>query len=391
MLEITRSIGLVEFSGNPVMLGVRSYDYDHPFYTIFLRISFIFPVNAPTSKPIFELSASVDKDGFTSFDLSPILKQWVNAKLLWPISSSNIAWKDTDACIKFWFELRDGYGVPFSKNQIAFDTPSHAPFLAIPGGLPDHVLEDIERNNSNAFAWLSSNDIILTSQPNLKRSMEGQPEIFRFFNSSSSDRGAKLIISQTDFDGNVSSLTAWSGTLDALSMYSFNVTPNAAFVLSPSTCQWEAFLVDSSDNPISESLSWRRLDLPPSNPRTIIFQNSLGGFDSILSVGARDITHEGETLGSFVAHSSSVRRWLEPRQERRKSTSVYRGSLGFFTNAELKWLREFFASERKWLVDEEGKLQPLRLRQDSFPGETDDPPGRIDIEAEIGAPQSFFF
>ena len=74
-------------------------------------------------------------------------------------------------------------------------------------------------------------------------------------------------------------------------------------------------------------------------------RNSLAGFDTIVATGSRTITAEGSTQTGYVAQQSAVRKWLQPMQTRRTSKNVYKGSLGYFNNDELAWLREFFNSE----------------------------------------------
>lgn len=526
MISVTRDIGLVSFTGNPIMLGVKSYNHvdgsnvPRPFYTIFCQIFLADP--ALNGDPYDTLSIVPDANGDGQFDLSTVLKGLCKPILPWPITAETQAVLDTNARVQFWYRLADGYGVPFAVQTP--QSPSNACY-AIPGGLSDEILEQIDDADSNAYAFLVANQIAFTSQPARKRTTANQPEIFRFFNPSPQTiEVAQLTVKQTDFDGDTHESIIWSGMLAPLMPYTFNVTPGVSFALVQDCARWEVFirggdiesLVTAHDVPfsqgsttpdwtltitgavtrsnfpltnpyyfgannetqpaslrmvfavdgtkhykvtferkysgdygvmfnvgdldteiealpdwalaevytsgtkmndfgiyitipagvgffmrnlkieevvyedLSETLSYALTEDHPTNPRCFIFQNSLGGFDTLLSVGKRTITSEGEASSGYIAKSSTVRNWLEPLQERRASKNVYRGALGYFTNAELNWLREMFLSEEKYLVNG-SRLEHVTLRQNEFPSDTDEPPGQIEIEAVIGSPLSFFF
>lgn len=393
MISITRDIGLVSFTGNPIMLGVQSYNHEdgsgnpRPFYTIFCEIFTSNPSGG--GDPYDVLSINPDANGVGQFDLAPVLKDLTKPTLPWPIEAETQAVKDTNATVSFWYRLRDGYGVPFVQQAVVH-TSSQC--YAIPGGLADSILEDIEDGTSNCYAFISSNKIFLTSIPEKKRTYPTQIELLRFFNYLSSGTGThSLKLKQYMWDGTNSTTTVWSGSLDFLSLYSFNVTPSH-LEISANAVWWEVWVEFSGADPviISEKVSYRKNEEHPTNPRLFVMQNSLGGFDTLVAVGNRTLTSEGEAASGYVAKTSAVRKWLEPLQERRVTKSIYKGSLGYFTSDELNWLREFFMSPEKYLYDA-GKLELIMLRQSDFPSDTDEPPGKIEIEAVLGSPFMFFF
>lgn len=393
MISITRDIGLVSFTGNPIMLGVQSYNHEdgsgnpRPFYTIFCEI---FTSNSSGGgDPYDVLSINPDANGVGQFDLAPVLKDLTKPTLPWPIEAETQAVKDTNATVLFWYRLRDGYGVPFVQQAVGHTSSA---YRAIPGGLSDEILEQIEDDTSNCYAFITSNKIFLTSIPEKKRTYPTQIELLRFFNYLSSRTGThSLKLKQYMWDGTNSTTTVWSGLLDFLSLYSFNVTPSH-LEISANAVWWEVWVEFSDPNPviISEVVSYRKNEEHPTNPRLFVMQNSLGGFDTLVAVGNRTITSEGEAASGYIAKTSAVRKWLEPLQERRVTKSIYKGSLGYFTSDELNWLREFFMSPEKYLYDA-GKLERIMLRQSDFPADTDDPPGKIEIEAVLGSPFMFFF
>jgi len=389
MISITRDIGLVSFSGNPILLGVQSFNYldgeSNPrlFYNMFCDIFLEDPEE--DGEPIETISIQPDSNGLGQFDLSGTLEKYTKPTLPFPIDELTQAVKDADAVVKFWITLYDGYGIPFVKQE-----PYHTsdPYYAIAGGLSDDVLIDIEENTSNGYAFMVDNKFFLTSQPDNKKTFNNQIELLRFFNSSESQITINLKVKEYLIDDSTDEQTLWSGNLDALSLYTFNVSPGIVFSLNEKTYKWEIWLANIEE--VSNVMSYVKSDILTGNPRQFFMQNSLGGFDSVISTGKRILTTEGETQGGYIAKTGSVRKWLEPIQERRFSKNIYRGSLGYFTNNELDWLKEFFISESKFIV-QDGKLLEVTLRQNEFPGATDDPPGSIDIEAVIGSPFMFFF
>lgn len=395
MISITRDIGLVSFTGNPIMLGVQSYNHEdgsgnpRPFYTIFCEI---FTANPSAGgDPYDVISIQPDADGVGQIDLAPVLKDLTKPTLPWPIDAETQAVKDASATVSFWYRLRDGYGVPFTQQAVVH-TSSQC--YAIPGGLTDSVLQDIEDGTSNCYAFISANKIFLTSIPEKKRTYPTQVELLRFFNYLTEGTGTySLKLKQYMWDGSssITPITLWSGSLDFLSLYTFNVTPSHIGI-SDNAVWWEIWLEFSGADPaiISEVMTYSRNEEIPTNARLFVMQNSLGGFDTLVAVGKRTITTEGEAQSGYIAKTSSVRKWLQPLQERRVSKNIYSGSLGYFTNAELNWLREFFNSPEKYLY-EAGKLETVMLRNNDFPADTDEPPGSIEIEAVLGSPFAFFF
>lgn len=400
MISITRDIGLVSFTGNPIMLGVQSYNHEdgsgnpRPFYTIFCEIFLENPSGG--GDPYEVLSIQPDANGVGQIDLAPVLKDITKPTLPWPVEAETQAVKDANATVSFWYRLRDGYGVPFVQQDVVHTSSA---YRAIPGGLSDEILEQIEDDTSNCYAFISANKIFLTSIPEKKRTYPTQVELLRFFNYKQvvyQQDEFHLIVRQHLWNGAYSDSVKWSGTLDALSLYTFNVTPNHLNI-SENAVWWEVYLLKTDElmpeedpEVVSEKVSYRKNDEHPTNPRLLVMQNSLGGFDTLVAVGNRTITSEGEAASGYIAKTSAVRKWLEPLQERRVSKSIYKGSLGYFTSDELNWLREFFLSPEKYLYDA-GKLERIMLRQSDFPADTDEPPGKIEIEAVLGSPFMFFF
>lgn len=393
MISISRHIGKVSFTGNPIMLGIQTWDHldsssnPRPFYTLFCEIF----LEAPSSggAPYETLSINPDSEGKGIFDLAPVLKDLTKPTIAWPAQTPAQAVKDTDARVAFWVRIRDGYGTPFVLKDVQISTVN--PYYAIPGGLTDEVLKGIEDGTSNCEAFLSSNKIFFTSIPAKKRVYPTQTELLRFFNWIATASGANvytLKVKQYLWDGTSTTATPWTGTLDILSIYTFNVTPSLLSI-SDNAVWWEVW-IEKDGTTISEKISYSKNEEKPTNPRLFVMRNSLAGFDTIVATGSRTITAEGSAQTGYVAQQSTVRKWLQPMQTRRTSKNVYKGSLGYFNNDELAWLREFFNSEEKYLF-EKGKLEHVMLRNDDFPAETDEPPGKIEIEAVLGSPFTFFF
>lgn len=393
MIDIIRDIGLVSFTGNPMMLHVESLNHldsnnnPRPFYTMFCEVFLQDPRNDST---IYEtLSITPDQQGRGVFDLAPILKDLTKTEVPWPTSSIGQGAIQREEQIEFFFCLRDGYGTPFSLKDRVYVSER---YYARPGGFTDSILEEIEKGGSNCYEFLKANKIFLTSIPNKKKTYPSQTELLKFYNTLDYYGPAeyfRLRIKEHLWDGTSKSTRGvYYQSINRLSSCTFDVTPNK-LDLDPNTVWWEMW-VTLGDSVVSETVSYSRNETKPTNARQFLFRNSLGGYDTVVATGSRTITTEGTTQQGFIAKQSAVRKWLVPTQTRRKSTNVYRGILGYFDNEELNWLKELFNSEEKYLV-ENNKLEPITIRTVEWPSNVDEGPGKIEIEAEIGSPFSFFF
>jgi hypothetical protein len=525
MISITRNLGTVIFVGNPLVIPIQTDNHlsggvARPFYTVFCEIFLSNP--ALGGSPVFVDSIQVNASGKGIFDVAAILRQYAKPSLPWPVTPETQAVVDVNASVPFWLRFSDGYGLPFVKQSPVLTTDV---LYAIPGGLSDSIMEQIEAADSNPTAFLQDNKIFLTSQPQGKRSKNLQPELLRFLNLNANPLFKfYLVVKQTNFSGKTFFTVLWEGYLPYCSLITFNVTPGLVFNLVNNVVEWEVFLrgeaidtfeevynyplqtnspepnwtiendslaltgfpltVDyfgltsygdaglakilfapldpgrdyrvsfekrsnisgtslmflggydmfefevtsewtSSDaiingnllntlglwvsvqandwvrlrniviedvvyNVYSETATYKPLELPTTNQRCFFFQNSLGGFDTLLSVGSRTLNSEGDAVSGYVAQSSDSRKWIEPITERRTTRSVYKGSLGYFSSEELNWLLEFFMSEKK-LLEIDGKLEVVGLRSNEMLRDTDTPPGKVEIEAVLGSPLLFFF
>ena len=389
-LTVTRNLPLVSPSGNPMVVKVNTtnqYDIEsnpRPFYSLFIDI--ISEMGSPFTT-IHTDNIQPDNDGNAMFDISEIIKNQVTPSLPWPLDENSQAVKDEEAVFKFHFKIYEGYGLPFETYAPVITSDS---LYAIPGGLSFDLLTEIENADSNQYSFLMANQLFLTNQPRNKRSSSKQTETLRWFNYQIEAVPAKLFVKQFSFNTEESTITElWSGTLDELSLYDFNITPDIAFSLADNTDKWEVYLTDDTLSVISEVMSYRLPDLPYKNNRVLMFQNSLGGFDSVLATGDFHSKLEREENISFQPLNTAIRKALIPTQERPKALNIFSGSIGYFSESELSWLSDLFLSEKRYMIQDD-KLSNIVLRQNEQAVGSDSSPTNIEIEAILGVADFFF-
>ncbi|MDD2279472.1 MAG: hypothetical protein PHS05_10470 [Bacteroidales bacterium] len=527
MITVTRDIGLASMVGNPIMLWVNTNNHTtggspRPFYTLFLELFLEDP--SLGGDPYDTLSIQPDDDGNGYFDLAPLLSPLVKPTLPWQMPGNFEPQKDANAVVSFWVRLRDGYGIPFVVRSVEYTSEE---YVAIPGGFDDAVLQGIENAESDGYSFISDHGLLLTSQPRCKRTALGAVEYLRYFNPSKTAENVKLMLREHKLDGSNSDTELWDGSLDALSLYSFNVSPEL-LNLNAQTVKWDIWLeLESEDNydeihyaalntgdsePIwwdlshrnmsaitwpliyneirtytqpgmhgefkllvpnsgptknfrvtfkakaegleqfyvyvgssgnyfalngtyktiqtvitglqlstygilanvpeknyiyfddlkieeevttyaaTEVVSFNHTDQPLPSIRNIIFQNSLGGYDTILANGMLTRIVVGSGVVGQIAKTGSLRKWEEPLQERKRGLKKLQGTLGYYTNDELNWLIDFFLSEERYLIDDDGStLLKLVSLNSEVPEHVEEPPAEFAIEAELGTVFTRYF
>ncbi len=411
MISVTRNIPLVSFSGNPMVIRVNTTNHvnsgdPRPNYILLLSIYDEDP-DIGNPDPIHTDSIQVDNDGNGYFDISEIINPLLSPTFPWPLPVSPVVTKDTGATFEFWYTIREGYGEDFEIQPPEITSDKH---YAIPGGLSDQLLSKIEDASSDQYTFLLANKLFLTNQPRSKRVTPDQPQITRFFNGPDELTDAKVIVTQHDFfTGNLSNTYIWEGTLEPFTLYNINISPGQAFTLNQNTDAWSVcvandtydlllsednFLITDEDNVpiiictdynmlISELMNFRLTDLPAKNNRSLIFQNSMGGFDSVFSSGDFLGLIEAKENISFQPIKTTLRNSLLPIQERPQGTKIFSGSIGYLSNSELNWLQDLFLSEQVFLY-QDNELYAAALQRDNFPMFSDNPPGSIEIKAVLG-------
>lgn len=382
-ITVTTDLPPITLSGNPMVLVANSDDFEYDLYTIFL---YIFIKIGEDFVNIHTDSVQVDSEGNAQFDLSGIISRQSAPTLPNPIADLTIE-KDESAVVIYKYALADGYGIPFTINEPEITSDE---LFAIPGGLADQVLEAIEAGDSTIASYLLDSGVILTNAPANKRVYPGQPEVIRFCNLTDVSLNIKLKVEQFLFSEADSIVTEiLTAELDAYSLYSMNVTPAIAFELDDDCHRWEVFLTDDNNDDITERLSYVHPEFPAVQTKTIIFQNSLGGFDTVAAIGAMAQVADGQGIGGYRPLRTIMRNVLIPVQDRRTATNKFSGALGYFSHEEFQWLQEFFLSEQRFIeVDEQ--LLPITLLNSDMPNGTDEPPAELAIELSVGLAQRYY-
>jgi len=390
MLTVTRDLPAISLSGNPMVIEVNSDNFEdsgdpRPFYALILDL-YIYQ----DSSYVYLTSESiqVDEDGNASFDISELINREISPSHPYnDLDETTLLVKDANAVARIAYKISEGYGIPYVIQTEEID---NADYYAIPGGFADSLLEEIEEASSDQVDYIETKKMFLTNQHDGKKVALNQFECLRWLNSSESSASIKLKVKEYLFsEDDEIETTIYSGSLDALSLYSFNVTPGVAFTPDSDTYKWEIYLTDGSDVLISEVLEYRFTEVPVTNERFILFQNSVGGFDTVRAVGDFISALEGMNSVVYLPEKTTLRNTLTPQQDRSVTRNVFKGKIGYLTNAELQWLAELFLSEQRFIIINEKAVEIAMLNSD-YLNQTDQPPAEFNIEAVVGVMDKFY-
>lgn len=380
-LTTTQLLPSLSLAGNAMRIAISSNNVidsltgnRRPFYNIFLQV-----YNGATL--LFEDSIEPDTNGVSTFNISPVVSAAIKATLTYPMSAFVV--EDSGAVAVLTFKMAEGYGIPFVKGafqDIAGST------LAIPGGCADWYLKQLEEANSDFGTQLFASNQFLTSQPQQRTVL---PASFIILRAITGINGGTISLKaiKTIADGTISTVTLWSGTLEAYKLYDFNVSPSK---LSDAVSYSVWLHNNESNKAITPVHTFVVSQTSALQQRNIIFRNSLGGWDTACATGKfiTEMELQRTTFNNPVI--SRFRDTLEPGADRAMGIRFMKGSIGFLNNEELEWLQEMGMSEEVYMVTERG-LEKIVVKVDRWIIADDDlAPKTIAIEAIVGNSDFFF-
>ncbi|HUW07856.1 MAG TPA: hypothetical protein VMW01_16540 [Williamwhitmania sp.] len=381
MLTVSQIIPSLSLSGNAMRIAITSDNVidsatgnRRAFYTILLRVLL-------NGEELWVDSVEPDENGVSQFDIQSVVDAAIKPTLQYPFPAGIVS-QDTGAVGTLTFQIAEGFGIPFTIS--AYSNVSGT-FLVIPGGCSDWYLKQLEAANSSFAQQIQSSNMFLTNSPK-RRIASDTLLIVRCINGTAGSSTVTLKGNKTLADGTTEEVILWTGTMLAGKLYDFDISP-AHFT---NAVAYTVLLNDFNDNPLTQTLSFEVITENLLQSRSIIFRNSLGGWDTITATGQfiGELDLQRTVFNTPVV--SRFRNALETGSDRALGIRYLKGNIGFMSNEELEWMQELALSEEVYMVTERG-LEKVVLQTDKVVISSDDiGPKSMAIEAIVGISDFFF-
>jgi len=249
------------------------------FFSIYVQIY----VN---SDLIGEDSYSVDDDLKAYVDISEYIESQLTGNTFeWPEDPSVLSVNRSENMVEFYITYSEQYGNPIEKRRLTESSVRYG-FL---GGISDTLLQLYNQENESFFSQLSFNKQFLTNQPAEKWIRERQPEklFFCVYDNQTSSVLYKTKVYYTD--GTNTTTTIATTPANQGSVLEFIITPNKTGLpaLDPAKTiqKFEVWLENQTGLIISETRTYYIETVPELYDRYFLFLNSLGGYDTLRTLG----------------------------------------------------------------------------------------------------------
>lgn len=209
------------------------------------------------------------------------------------------------------------------------------------------------RNSSNVLqTWTLVDNKFLSQAPRTQRIIQGHPAWLNYLVPAGTT-AINLRVAITYTDGTTSTITAASSS--SLSDYDLLRLPAGYTQLLSSQTQevssYQVFVTDQADDSeISERMTFRLVDCKDF-PRFFLFENSLGGYDTLYTTGVAKaaISTEGETLRRVVSPlaGGTVPEMVHTTTRHNENIEQY---VGFSDRERQAWLRDLLRTESAFRV-----------------------------------------
>lgn len=209
----------------------------------------------------------------------------------------------------------------------------------------------VERWNGDISSFLWGN--FLTWQPQLVETRYTQPQWLTYYNAS--DNQALLKVKFYLKDGSTSVISV--GTVAAGECISFNTQFAHIWSLldADKYGYYDVYVEDGSGVRLSYIQRYVLVD-GSENDTLFIFENTLGGLDSVAFTGANTYAPE-YTFGNVVYDECNSNAYIE-------RTGAYSQNSGYKTKREALWLRDFFVMPNRYVV-KKGTILPIVVDESS--------------------------
>lgn len=250
-------------------------------------------------------------------------------------------------------------------------------FLALLGGLSKAKLAELEASGIGFYDLVTESPlpkdvpIFLTFQPKTKTVGKYQPERLYFFNYSGFEASA---VRKNYWSDGSTTTALLVNILMTTSIQEILVSPGTVETGSLKLVKYEIYVIESSDDPTSETRTYVVDHTYYRNEHYFIFRNSLGGYDTLRCTGVLKYKPEfdRETFTNDDDETSTVQVLME---------QVYEANTGSLTSDMALWMNDFMLSkEVYWLRENVAHKIVVTSKKKTVISDTD---RRFNIEFEF--------
>lgn len=301
---------------------------------------------------ISELELAVDENGDTVLNLEDFLKHELSSDFLFPESDTTFIYDRSSQITKFYIK----YGEKFDDDYQALTQSSD--FYALLGGLSFMQQAKYNTEATSYWAKLVYNTWFLTWQPVIKHISAKQSEKIYYLNHSA----ASTLKLKVKYYIAGSPTTIEPGTIASTqyNVYEFVLSPEKLAIpgLSAQTLEkYEVWIENQSNTRVSEIRTFILDYRTEMFDRYFLFRNSIGGWDSIRTIGKLTGSDEYERISDShildFDFTSKDREDLSLKNEERQTFEANTGWLNRFSddaNQYRNYLRDFLLSKEVFQI-----------------------------------------
>lgn len=292
----------------------------------------------------------VDTTGSATFDLHEYFSDSATS-LTFPEASDNLAILHPESCREYYVRYFEQYGIP----PVARKINTAGPFYVLNGGLSGIQLGKYRREGSDFWAKLCYNQYFLTWQPKTKWVDPYQSE--KLFYLVREEYPSIVMRVETYFTSGFSTNPVPKVLIEnpvKMGVYEFICTL-AVLQLDGWDTEfidyYEVWIEDDQVNRISEIRRFNVAHETPPFARYFLFQNSLGGWDTLRTTGkgSSAFEYERSTASRIPGFDfTDLDHHLIQYQAREDKTIT--ASTGWLTVEEADWIRDFCLSPQVYEI-----------------------------------------
>ncbi len=333
------------------------------FFKIGLQLLIL---NGSTFEKVGEDALPVDNNKMALFDIHNLFADQLESEFKFPDASDQLIILRSNMCREYRIRYFERFGSG-QTPQILTESDS---FFILKAGI-SHLQEAIyNRQESSLWEKITYNDYFLTWQPKSKLIDRYQTEkLYYLVQDTKTSLDLKIEITYNDGTAQSTVTKESIANPQVKGVYEFALTLNTLQLsgYDGSTIQhFRAWVEDGDSNRISEIRTFEMDYEPHENIRYFLFQNSLGGFDTLRITGdvSDSIEHERVDITKILGSAfTEVDHKIEAGIIR--EIKKYSANTGWKTEADVSWLRDFLLSKQIYQVSDANKLIPILITSTS--------------------------
>lgn len=306
------------------------------------------------------------------FDISDYFIEELSSDFVFPESSASLIIHKPNICKKYYLKYAEAFDSVIQKLETNNNNNKY--YFALNAGLPFYSLAVYNENTTNFLAKLAANKNFLTNQPKEKIIGKDQIEKLYYLSWRYTSGDLRLYVKINYNDGSVHEFLKQTFVLSEMhNVYEVIVSYAQLQIeaIAPTKIieSYEVYLRSRlADDSIPITSETRKYVVDPqtySEERYFIFQNSLGGFDTLRTTESFQketnyTRHFSEILNipAFTVKNPSIKQFSAFEEQTFKTSS------GFLSRDSIEWLRDFLLSNKRYEIIN-GALFPIIITSEN--------------------------